>query len=164
MLLKTNRGLKVLASLLLAAVVITFAPFDLLTNKAEGATRFANRYSVVTTARKYMGRPYIFGANGPRSFDCSGFTRYVYRLHGYYIPRTAASQSRVGTAVAKGNWRYGDLIFFRNTYKAGISHVGIYAGNKRIVHAWPRTGVTVHNFTTYRYLATRYAGARRILK
>ncbi len=164
MLFKTKRGPKVLASLLLAAVVITFAPFNLLTDQAEAATRFSNRYSVVTTARKYIGRPYVFGANGPKSFDCSGFTRYVYRLHGYYIPRTAASQSRAGTAVAKGQWRYGDLIFFRNTYKAGISHVGIYAGNNRIVHAWPRTGVTVHNFTTYKYLSSRYAGARRILK
>ncbi len=165
MLFKNKRGLvKVLASLLLMAAVITFIPFASTTNEAEAATRFSNRYSVVQTARKYMGRRYVFGATGPRTFDCSGFTRYVYRLHGYYIPRTAASQSRVGKFVAKGNWRYGDLIFFRNTYKKGISHVGIYAGNGRIVHAWPRSGVTVHNFTTYRYLASRYAGARRVLK
>ncbi len=164
MLLKSVRGLKLLASLLLVAVVVTFAPFDLLTNETEAATSYTNRYSVVATARKYLGRPYVFGASGPKYFDCSGFTRYVYRLHGYYIPRTAASQARAGKAVAKGNWRYGDLILFRNTYKAGISHVGIYAGNKRIIHAWPRTGVTVQNFTTYRYLNSRYAGARRILK
>ena len=163
-LFKSNRSLKVLASLLLMAVVITFAPIGVFSNEAEAANRFANRYSVVRTARKYMGRPYIFGANGPRSFDCSGFTRYVYRLHGYYIPRTAAAQSRVGKFVSSGNWRYGDLIFFRNTYKRGISHVGIYAGNNRIIHAWPRSGVTVHNFRTYSYLRTRYAGARRILK
>lgn len=165
MLFKTKRGLvKLLASMLVVVAVVTLVPFAAAPEEAEAATRFSNRYSVVETARKYMGRPYVFGANGPRSFDCSGFTRYVYRLHGYYIPRTAASQSRVGTFVAKGNWRYGDLIFFRNTYKKGISHVGIYAGNGRIIHAWPRSGVTVHNFTTYRYLATRYAGARRILK
>lgn len=151
--------------MLLLAILITVAPFELLVNKGEAATRFSDRYSVVTTARRYLRRPYVFGATGPRTFDCSGFTRYVYRLHGYYIPRTAASQSRVGRSVtSKRNLRYGDLLFFRNTYKAGISHVGIYAGNNRIIHAWPRSGVTVHNLNTYTYLKVRYAGARRILR
>ena len=164
MLFRTGRGSRFLASLLLLTLALSFFAVSLLPNRALAATSLANRSSVLVTARKYLGRPYVFGATGPRSFDCSGFTRYVYRLHGYYIPRTAAAQSRVGKAVAKGNWKYGDLIFFRNTYKAGISHVGIYASNNRIVHAWPRTGVKVDNFTTYKYLAVRYAGARRILK
>lgn len=162
--LKLRRGCKILAAFLLLAVTVTLLPIDSWHNQAEAATSYSNRYSIVRTARKYLGRPYVFGANGPRSFDCSGFVRYVYRLHGYYLPRTAASQSRVGKAVAKGNWRYGDIIYFRNTYKSGVSHVGIYAGNRRIIHAWPRKGVTTVNFTTYRYLASRYAGARRVLK
>jgi cell wall-associated NlpC family hydrolase len=151
-------------ALLVVALAITFLPTGSWGATAQAATSYANRYSVVQTARKYMGRPYVFGAAGPRHFDCSGLTRYVFRLHGYYLPHSAASQARYGRSVPKYGWRYGDLIFFRNTYKYGISHVGIYAGNGRMVHAWPRGGVRVDSFTRISYFTRRYAGARRILR
>jgi cell wall-associated NlpC family hydrolase len=155
---------KVVVLVLLLTVLATTAPLNLFSATAEAATSFSNRYSVVKTAYRYLGRPYVFGANGPQSFDCSSFVRYVFRLHGYYLPRTAAAQSTYGKYVKAYNWRYGDLIFFRNTYKKGISHVGLYAGNKKIVHAWPKKGVVVTNFVAYKYLNARYAGAKRILR
>ncbi len=150
------------AVVLLLTVFATVAPTGLV-KQAEAATSFANRYSVVRTAYRYMGTPYVFGANGPRYFDCSSFVRYVYRQHGVYLPRTAASQSRYGRYVYKSQLRYGDLIFFRDTYKRGISHVGIYAGNNRMIHAWPRQGVTVHSLSNS-YLRAKYAGAKRVLR
>lgn len=155
---------RVLVMLLLLSVLATATPLSWFSGTAEAATSFSNRYSVVQTAYRYLGKPYVFGASGPKSFDCSGFVQYVFRLHGYYLPRTAAAQSTKGTYVKAYNWRYGDLIFFRNTYKKGISHVGIYAGNKKIIHAWPKKGVTTVNFVSYTYLSSRYAGARRILR
>ena len=105
----------------------------------------------------------MFGATGPRSFDCSGFVRYVYRQHGIYLPRTAANQSRVGTSVSKRNLRQGDIVFFKNTYKAGISHVGIYVGNNRIIHAFPRKGVNVQSLSNS-YLKAKYALVKRVLR
>jgi len=152
-------GKKVAVVLMLLVTVMSAFPLA----QAEAATSLANRYSVLSTARRFMGTPYVFGANGPRAFDCSSYTRYVYRLHGYYIPRTAASQSTVGRYVTKSQLRVGDLMFYRNTYKRGISHVGIYAGNGRIIHAWPRRGVTTDSIN-HPYLASRYAGAKRILR
>lgn len=155
----TNLRTRVVVLLLMVTVLASFSPLFLGTAQAAGTGT-----NVVQTAYKYYGRPYVFGTAGPRYFDCSGFTRYVYRLYGYYLPHSAAAQSRYGAAVSKGNWKYGDLIFFRNTYKRGISHVGIYAGNNKIIHAWPKKGVITTNFVTYRYLAARYAGARRIIR
>lgn len=147
------------AALLLVITVMAFFP----SAQAQAATSFSDRYSLLSTAYKYLGTPYVFGATGPRAFDCSGFAQYVYRLHGYYIPRTAASQSTVGRYVQKSELRVGDLMFYRNTYKLGISHVGIYAGNGRIIHAFPKLGVTVSSIY-HPYLASRYAGAKRILR
>lgn len=150
---------KVFAMLLLVAAVATFMP----AKEAFAATSYANRYSVVQTAYKYLGRPYVFGATGPTYFDCSGFTRYVYRQHGIYLPRTAAAQSTVGRYVYKSQLTYGDLVFFKNTYKYGISHVGIYVGNGKIIHAFPNRGVTVDRLSNS-YLTAKYAGAKRVLR
>lgn len=157
---RINLGTKVALMALLVSLLIGSMP--MLIGSAEAAPAGLGS-KVVSTAYRYRGRPYVFGARGPYSFDCSGFTRYVYRLYGYYLPHSAASQSRLGQYVSKGNWKAGDLIFFRNTYKAGVSHVGIYVGNNRMIHAWPKKGVIVTTFTAYRYFTSRYAGARRAM-
>ncbi|MGI6357155.1 MAG: C40 family peptidase [Bacillota bacterium] len=147
-------------ALMALLVTLLFGSAPVLMQTVEAAPAGLGS-KVVTTAYRYRGRPYVFGARGPRYFDCSGFTRYVYRLHGYYLPHSAAAQSRLGQYVSKSNLRAGDLVFFRNTYKRGISHVGIYVGSGRMIHAWPRRGVIVTKFTSYRYFTSRYAGARR---
>ncbi len=150
---------KAITALMLVAVVFSAVP----AKEASAATSFANRYSVVRTAYRYLGTPYVFGSNGPRTFDCSSYVRYVYRQHGVYLPRTAAAQSTVGRYVYKSQLSYGDLVFFKNTYKLGISHVGIYVGNNRIIHAFPRRGVVVDSLSN-RYLTAKYAGAKRVLR
>lgn len=151
---------RIIALVLLFAAISTIVPNGLLQNTAQASTK---RSAVLNTAYRYRGRPYVFGATGPRTFDCSSFVRYVYRQHGIYLPRTAAAQSRVGTRVSKGNLIAGDIVFFKNTYKRGISHVGIYAGNNRIIHAFPRKGVTVDSLSNS-YLRAKYAGSKRVLR
>ncbi|MGL4772063.1 MAG: C40 family peptidase [Clostridium sp.] len=116
---------------------------------------------VVNLALSQLGKPYVYGANGPNSFDCSGLTSYVFRQYGINIPRTSSAQFGVGQSVGKGDLRPGDLVFF-NTYSS-ISHVGIYIGGGDFVHA-SRTGKPVMiSSLNEGYYSQRYAGARRLM-
>jgi len=94
-------------------------------------------YEIVQNAKKYIGVPYQYGGNGPSSFDCSGFTKYVFANLGISLPRTSYSQLNVGVAVSRENLQPGDLVFFRSG-----GHVGIYVGDNQYIHA-PQTGRTV---------------------
>ncbi|MFP4498487.1 MAG: NlpC/P60 family protein [Vulcanimicrobiota bacterium] len=118
--------------------------------------------SIVKTAFKYKGVPYIFGGSTPSGFDCSGFIQYVYRENGIKTPRMAHHQYYAGTPVSKKNLRPGDLVFFE-TYTAGISHVGIYIGNNQFIHASSRGAVRV-NSLGQQYYTNRYRGAARYYK
>lgn len=116
----------------------------------------------VSIAYNYLGRPYVFGASGPRAFDCSGLTQYVYAKLGISLPHYTGAQYAMGSSVSKGNLSPGDLVFF-NTY-GPISHVGIYIGGGDFIHA-PSSGknVTVSSLSES-YYSSRYAGARRLMK
>ncbi len=118
---------------------------------------------VVDYAMQYLGVPYVYGGNGPNSFDCSGFTSYVYRHFGYTINRTASTQLSNGASVAKSDLQPGDLVFFRyNTTKAA-SHVGIYIGGGQFIHASTNTyTVKIDTLATGHYNNV-YVGGRRIL-
>lgn len=116
--------------------------------------------TVVSTARNYIGSKYVYGATGPSSFDCSGFTQYVFKLHGVSLNRTAAAQYSNGVAVDRSNLQPGDLVMFG---KSGINHVGIYIGGGQIVHAAnPSRGVTIDTITSG-YYNNNYVGARRVM-
>ena len=119
--------------------------------------------AVIKTAESFMGTPYVFGASGPDTFVCSGFTRYVFAQHGISLPRTSVSQATAGTRVAsRGDMKKGDLLIFVDTYKAGISHVGIYIGNDQFIHTIPNGGVGYASLTTS-YWSTRLHSARRLI-
>ncbi|MEI3355948.1 MAG: SH3 domain-containing protein [Clostridia bacterium] len=116
--------------------------------------------TVVATAKNYIGSKYVYGATGPNSFDCSGFTQYVFKLHGVSLNRTAAAQYSNGVAVDRVNLQPGDLVMFG---KSGINHVGIYIGGGQIVHAAnPSRGVTIDTITSG-YYNNNYVGARRVM-
>lgn len=121
------------------------------------------RKDIANKALSYRGRPYIFGAASPsRGFDCSGLIYYVLRQRGYNPPRTAADYRNYGTAVARKDLKPGDLLLFANTYKRGISHIGIYIGNNNFVHAAStRQGVRTDSLST-KYFASKYHSARRV--
>ncbi|MGL5712835.1 MAG: NlpC/P60 family protein [Paraclostridium sp.] len=120
--------------------------------------------AVLNLAYSKLGSPYEWGAEGPNTFDCSGFTSYVFRnAAGISIPRTSGSQYGAGRAVSKSDLMAGDLVFFSSNGGASITHVGIYVGGGNMVHS-PRTGdvVKVSSINSSYYTKT-YVGARRVL-
>ena len=120
--------------------------------------------SVATQALSYRGMPYIRGASSSkRGFDCSGLIYFLLRQRGYKPPRTAAQLASYGTRVEKKDLQAGDILLFRNTTRrGGISHVGIYTGDGKFVHAAnPRRGVRTDSLGSG-YYARKFAGARRI--
>jgi cell wall-associated NlpC family hydrolase len=119
---------------------------------------------IANTALGYVGYPYVYAGAGPYGFDCSGFTQYIVGITtGIWISHAVEAQPySAGTWVNYGEWQPGDLIFFQNTYRAGISHVGIYIGDGQIVHAENEsTGVTIDSIYSS-YYGPRYWGAVRI--
>lgn len=116
--------------------------------------------TVVETAKNYIGSSYVYGASGPNSFDCSGFTSYVFKQHGVTLNRTAAGQYSNGVAVSRDQLQPGDLVMFG---KSGINHVGIYIGGGQIVHAANTSrGVTTDTINSG-YYNNNYVGARRVI-
>lgn len=119
-------------------------------NRGQGS---ASGNAIVSYAYQFIGTPYVYGATGPNSFDCSGFTSYVYRnAAGIDITRTTYSQIGVGTPVSYGDLQPGDLVF---TY--GADHVGIYVGGGQYIHA-PQPGDSVKVSPV-----TSFYAARRVL-
>lgn len=120
---------------------------------------------IVEYAKQYLGCPYVYGGSGDKSFDCSGFTMYVYKKFGYTLSHSATAQSKVGTYIAKEDLQAGDLVFFLD-YETmdGIGHCGIYIGNGEFIHASSGSGycVKISNLLTGSY-NKRYATARRLI-
>ena len=105
-------------------------------------------------AAAQLGKAYQWGATGPARFDCSGLTSFSFRQAGITLPRSSSGQARVGRPVAFDDLQPGDLVFFYNP----VSHVGIYAGDGKMIHA-PQTGDVVR----YQAVSTRtFSGARRL--
>lgn len=118
--------------------------------------------AIVQTARRYLGYPYVRGAEGPRAFDCSGLVQYVLGRHGLQVGRTCPGQFRQGRPVSRSQLQPGDIVFFKNTYRRGISHVGIYLDGDQFIHA-PHSGDSVKiTSLNSSYYAPRYVGARRM--
>ena len=113
---------------------------------------------------KYLGTPYRYGGSGPGGFDCSGFVGYVYKQHGYNLPRVAADIYGVGVAVDKANLRQGDLVFFKGRGTSYINHVGIYVSNNQFIHSSsPRSGGVIYSYLNSSYYSQTYVGAKRVL-
>lgn len=87
--------------------------------------------AIVDAAMSKIGSPYVWGAAGPNSFDCSGLTTWAHQQAGISIPRTSGAQASAGKPVSRGNLQPGDVI----SYYGGNSHVAIYIGNNKVVHA-----------------------------
>lgn len=120
---------------------------------------------IVEYAKQYLNCPYVYGATGSQSFDCSGFTMYVYKHFGYSLSHSATAQSKVGTYVAKEDLQPGDLVFFLD-YETmdGIGHCGIYIGDGNFIHASSGSGycVKISTLLSGSY-NNRYATARRLI-
>ncbi|UZI29235.1 C40 family peptidase [Streptomyces sp. VB1] len=104
----------------------------------------AKAEKVLAFARAQIGKPYVWGASGPSSYDCSGLTQAAWREAGVTLPRTTWDQVKVGTRVATSDLIPGDLVFFYDD----ISHVGIYKGDGMMIHA-PKPGANVREESIY---------------
>ena len=115
---------------------------------------------VVEVAQRFRGVSYVWGGKTPNGVDCSGFVQQVFSMGGYRVPRVADEQFAATKPVTKEEAQPGDLVFF-TTYLPGPSHVGIYLGNGRFVHASSSRGVTETGLDEP-YFSSRYLGIRRI--
>lgn len=131
------------------------------TQQASAATR--ESLSLVSIGKNYLGTPYLYGSapGSTATFDCSSYTQYVFGQMGIWLPRVSSAQAYMGEKVDKAYLSVGDLLFFR-TGGAGISHVGIYAGNGNMLHASSTKGITLSNINTS-YWNNAYVTARRVL-
>ncbi|GGJ96513.1 hypothetical protein GCM10011583_30080 [Streptomyces camponoticapitis] len=115
-----------------------------LGNESASSGRAA---AALAAADTQVGKPYISGAEGPNSYDCSGLTQWAYAQAGVALTRTTYTQVNDGVRIGRGELAPGDLVFF-----SGLSHVGLYAGNGQVLHA-PKPGTVV------RYEAMEWAGS-----
>ena len=119
---------------------------------------------IVAYAEEFLGTPYVYGGNGPNSFDCSGFVKYVFAHFGYNINRTASTQLSNGVAVSKDQLQPGDIVFFKNKGDShAASHVGIYVGGETFIHASSDTREVEYSSLVTSNNAKKYIAARRIV-
>jgi len=123
------------------------------------------RSEIVGTAKRFIGTPYRWGGTSPaEGFDCSGLTMVVYQLNGLKLPRSSRQQYRAGIPIDRNELLQGDLVFFATSGGRRISHVGIYVGKGRFIHAPGRGKKIRSSLLTRRYYKSRYMGARTYLR
>ncbi len=126
------------------------------------APRPPDPYAVTSTALGLRGVPFVEGGTTPSGFDCSGFTSYVFQQHGVALPRLAADQYRVGSAIDPDAIEAGDLLFF-TTVAPGASHVALAIGGDEFVHAPSERGQVRVERLSSSYWSRRFLGARRVV-
>ncbi|MFP3846131.1 C40 family peptidase [Priestia filamentosa] len=165
-----GKGRMIYSSSTKGITIIEFKDSSYWNSRFYGAKRITEVRDIdredplISEALKYIGAPYLESGKTPSGFDCSGFTKYVYeKALGIYLPGAPEQQWKLGTPVKKEDIEVGDLVFFENTHRPGISHVGIYAGNNQMIHA-SRTGsaeVRI-NYLSYNFYTEKFAGIRRV--
>jgi len=128
----------------------------------QAAAQVGGGQYIADFALQFQGYPYVWAGNGPGGFDCSGFTQYVLlNTVGIDIGHGVAEQTYSGAWVNWGEWQPGDLVYFAGTYRAGISHTGVYIGDGQFIHAENEgTGVVISSVYSD-YYSGHYYGAYR---
>ena len=139
-------------------------PEDFVARSGQAGDNEHLRNEIVRTAQQYIGIPYRWGGDSPRTgFDCSGLTMVVYRLNGLDLPRASAQQWQAGTPIERSQLAKGDLVFFATAGGRRVSHVGIYTGDGNFLHA-PSRGRRIRlSPLSGTYYKSRYLGARSYL-
>ena len=119
---------------------------------------------IVSLAKQNLGVPYKWGGTSPSGFDCSGFVYFVLNTLGIKVSRTLGPMYEQGTKVSKSELKPGDVVFFKNTYKSGLSHVGIYVGNGQFIHSPSSGKVVSYADLNSDYYTSHYYGAVRFTK
>jgi len=134
----------------------------LKTKKAPGPN-VSIAAKVISSAEDKLGSTYVYGDTGKAGFDCSGLVYSIYNDElGISIPRSSRTQSTFGQQVSKSDLQEGDLVFF-NTTGNGVSHVGIYVGDGKFIHASSGQGKVMTSSLSEEYYQDRYVNATRVL-
>jgi len=123
-----------------------------------------NAQAVIKTAKKMLGVKYRYGGTSPgRGFDCSGLVQYSHKAAGIHLPRTTGLQYKAAKRISRRYIQAGDLVFFKTSVSRQVSHVGIYLGNNKFIHA-PSSGKRVKiSSMKEKYWRKRFTGAGRVL-
>jgi cell wall-associated NlpC family hydrolase len=125
-----------------------------------------DKQKLLEDAKYFKGGKYVWGGTTPEGFDCSGYVQYLYKKHNIDLPRTAWQQSKQGQVVERNELQKGDLLFFLTDKKRGIpiTHVGIYIGNGKFIHAASKDkGIIISPLTHGNYAKT-FVSARRVVQ
>ena len=160
-----NRSMGILRrSLYVGMVLLVLCTAASAASKTEASQM--KREALIADAKKYIGSPYVNGATGPQSFDCSGFIYFIARKSAkVQLPRSAHAMYRFVEHISDDEIEAGDLLFFSASSSGRITHVGLYIGNDKMIHAasdGPKTGVIVSS-RNERYWKTHYVGAGRFI-
>jgi len=132
------------------------------TDRKNATSYFRNE--IVSTAKSFIGMPYQWGGASPEhGFDCSGLSMAVYHLNGLNLPRSSKAQWEAGAPVNRSQLSKGDLVFFATFGGRKISHVGVYVGDDKFIHAPGRNRKIRFDSLSNRYFRRRYVGARTYL-
>lgn len=136
-----------------------------LNGHGRGSSGWSSSTKTIRVAKRYLGRRYVWGAVGPRSFDCSGFTQYVMRKSkGVRLPRVSRKQAYYGKYVSRSHLRPGDLVFFDTSRRRRgyVNHVGIYIGNHKFIHASSARHRVVITSLNRPFYSARFKWGRRV--
>lgn len=152
-----------LLALMLLLGACSWGPvLDAPTQPSNGRTQSVHQgSSLVKVTENQIGIPYRFGGSSPKQgFDCSGLVFYVHKQLGISVPRTSSEQYHASSPVKSGNLRPGDLLFYR-TYGQSVSHVGVYVGGRRFLHAPNSSGRVRYANLDDAFWSNRFVGAGR---
>ncbi|MEE6133355.1 MULTISPECIES: C40 family peptidase [Priestia] len=139
-----------------------WSPKFVTAKRITSSPEIAKEDPLVAEALKLIGTPYVFGSDSiEEGVDCSSFVQYVFeQAKGVYLPRSTDQQWKIGTEIPKEDMQVGDVIFFQDTYREGISHVGIYIGGNQFIHAKRSENVAI-DYVSNSYWTSKFAGVRR---
>ena len=121
---------------------------------------------IIETAKNFLGTKYVWAANGPNAFDCSGFTKYVFKENGITLPRYSGHQAKVGMRVSFNELQKGDLVFFdtKHKFRGKVNHVGIYIGDHKFIHASSaKKKVIITSFDEKPFYRHRFLRGERVI-
>jgi len=140
--------------------IVSEAPIE------DNWVKISKEEEIILTAQEFMGAKYVWAANGPDCFDCSGFTKYVYKENGMILPRYSGNQAKVGIKVSYNELQVGDLVFFNTDkhYRKKVNHVGIYIGDNKFIHASSaKKKVVITSFKEKRFYKNRFLWGQRVV-
>jgi cell wall-associated NlpC family hydrolase len=145
-------------------------PNEILTTQTFSLSKvwedFTKEDEILETARIFLGVKYIWAANGPSAFDCSGFTKYVFKESGISLPRYSGHQANVGKKIKFSEMKKGDLVFFDTTkkFRKKVNHVGIFIGDNKFIHASSaKKKVVITSFSKKKFYKNKFLHARRVV-